>query len=170
MVSVAWQAEGCETKIFVESGWGFLPPACRWRTSCAPVFTQGGRRFSLSPRERAGVRIRRTQISRIEPLNLKMRNILIINRLILRFMGRGKEVESVAWRLSENPMPIRLVDKTNHLIVAPKQGPVCSPGFSKWVEHEPTNAHFCPSSVPRAPPKRQGTGAVQDLAELPARA
>ncbi len=39
-----------------------------------------------------GERIRRNQISRIEPLNLKMRNILIINKRISRFMERGTDL------------------------------------------------------------------------------
>ena len=68
-----------------ERGTDFQRPAL----SRARKFTTHGSKFSLSAGERAGVRIRRNQISRIEPLNLKMRNILIINRLILRFMGRA---------------------------------------------------------------------------------
>jgi len=66
-------------------GEGELSTAFEERDGDLPV---DWRKFSLSPGERAGVRIPRT-ISRIEPLNPTFCKSLVINDSILRFMGRG---------------------------------------------------------------------------------
>jgi hypothetical protein len=61
----------------------------------AALLRQTLRKFPLAPLN--GERIPRKR-SRIEPLNLKMRNALIINGRIVRFMGRARACRGVAQR------------------------------------------------------------------------
>ncbi len=66
---------------------------------------RGGERFSLSRRERAGVRILRNEAFRtLNPCNLKMRKLLIFNMAILSFMGRGNLLVQSGYDITLNAL------------------------------------------------------------------